>query len=158
MLLDLDGFKAINDTFGHPVGDRVLVEVARALSATVREQDTLARQGGDEFSILAPATGEEGAVALAMRVRDAVAIATRDSVATSVGWVIDPARGEDASDYSRSPTRNCVAPSPTAEPMDADEQPTPSRASCTAPSGPPGRRRERVRRRLARRIFCTHPE
>jgi len=97
MLLDLDGFKEINDSFGHLAGDRVLVEVARSLSATVREQDTLARQGGDEFSILAPGTGTEGALRLASRLRDAVATATSGSLSTSVGWVIYPAHAETPS-------------------------------------------------------------
>src|SRR2546421_2182536 len=65
MLLDLDGFKGVNDTFGHLVGDKVLVDVAHALGSSVRAQDTLARQGGDEFSILAPDTENDEAKALA---------------------------------------------------------------------------------------------
>lgn len=54
MLLDLDHFKEINDTWGHPAGDQVLVLVAQRLSATLRSTDTLARLGGDEFAILLP--------------------------------------------------------------------------------------------------------
>ena len=50
--LDLDGFKPINDRFGHSVGDRVLVEVTRRIRETVREDDTVARLGGDEFVVL----------------------------------------------------------------------------------------------------------
>src|SRR5437764_3193174 len=56
LVLDMDGFKAINDTHGHLTGDRILAEVARTLNSALRSQDTLARQGGDEFSILAPET------------------------------------------------------------------------------------------------------
>jgi diguanylate cyclase (GGDEF)-like protein len=95
MLLDLDGFKEINDTLGHLAGDRVLHEVAAALAATLREQDTLARQGGDEFSILAPDTTDEQAARLAIRVRRAVCDATHDSVTTSIGWVTYPSGTED---------------------------------------------------------------
>jgi diguanylate cyclase (GGDEF)-like protein len=96
MLLDLDGFKEINDTFGHLVGDRVLIEVARGIDRTLRSQDTLARQGGDEFSILAPETDGEHAIGLARRVEEAVSAATNGSVTTSVGWVTFPDQAEDA--------------------------------------------------------------
>jgi diguanylate cyclase (GGDEF)-like protein len=91
MLLDLDGFKTINDTFGHPAGDRILCEVARALASSARAQDTLARQGGDEFSILAPDTTDEQAASLAARARAAVAAVTGGSV----GWATYPTQAED---------------------------------------------------------------
>ncbi|WP_459874108.1 diguanylate cyclase domain-containing protein, partial [Endothiovibrio diazotrophicus] len=50
--MDLDGFKAVNDRYGHETGDRVLVEVARRLKAAVRKEDLVARMGGDEFTLL----------------------------------------------------------------------------------------------------------
>jgi len=54
MFLDLDGFKPINDTYGHDVGDNILIEVAKRLGSCVREQDVICRLGGDEFVLLFP--------------------------------------------------------------------------------------------------------
>jgi diguanylate cyclase (GGDEF)-like protein len=69
VLLDLDNFKAINDTYGHPQGDVVLREVARVLRDTSREIDQPARYGGEEFALLLPGTDLQGAYELAERVR-----------------------------------------------------------------------------------------
>jgi diguanylate cyclase (GGDEF)-like protein len=96
MLLDLDGFKDINDSFGHLVGDSVLIQVARGITSCVRSQDTVARQGGDEFSILAPHTDHEKAAVLASRVQEAVRLATNGAVTTSIGWVTFPTHADDA--------------------------------------------------------------
>ena len=63
MLMDLDGFKAVNDGFGHHIGDQLLVEVARRMRLAVRSHDTIARLGGDEFVVLA-ATRERSDAAL----------------------------------------------------------------------------------------------
>jgi diguanylate cyclase (GGDEF)-like protein len=71
---DLDDFKAVNDGFGHLTGDRLLVAVAQRLGACVRESDTLARIGGDEFAVVqSDATGRAGAVMLAERMLAALA-------------------------------------------------------------------------------------
>jgi diguanylate cyclase (GGDEF)-like protein len=71
-LVDIDEFKSVNDTHGHPIGDRVLVCVAQFLARAVRQTDVVARYGGDEFVLLLPGTGEEEARAVAERVRDRV--------------------------------------------------------------------------------------
>ena len=69
VLLDLDNFKAINDTYGHPQGDYVLREFARVLHETSREIDHPARYGGEEFALLLPGTDLQGAMEVAERVR-----------------------------------------------------------------------------------------
>ena len=69
IFLDLDGFKAINDSFGHPMGDRVLNAVGTRIKEELREVDTGARFGGDEFAILLHDTDEDGAVRVAQRVQ-----------------------------------------------------------------------------------------
>jgi len=71
-LLDLDRFKVINDTLGHPAGDELLIAVARTLARNVREEDVLARLGGDEFAVLADVEDEEEATQLAGRLLSAL--------------------------------------------------------------------------------------
>ena len=73
LLVDLDHFKLINDTYGHLAGDDVLFAVATLLKHAVRSVDTVARYGGEEFVIVLPETGIQGAVAFAERVRDRLA-------------------------------------------------------------------------------------
>ena len=70
MSIDIDHFKRINDQFGHPAGDLVLIEVAKQLKASIRETDILARIGGEEFSILLPETSAKSALLLAERIRE----------------------------------------------------------------------------------------
>jgi diguanylate cyclase (GGDEF)-like protein len=73
LYLDLDGFKAINDRFGHMFGDEILRGVAVSLLAVLRSTDLLARFGGDEFAVLLPETDLEGAVSVAEKLRRALA-------------------------------------------------------------------------------------
>lgn len=75
LYLDLDGFKSLNDTLGHEAGDKALQEIARRLQELVRQTDTVARIGGDEFVLLATGLkepAEQGALALAQRCIDAI--------------------------------------------------------------------------------------
>ena len=73
ILADIDYFKSINDHFGHLIGDQVLHGLARLFTQVVRPYDTLTRFGGEEFLILLPETGEEKALAVAERLREATA-------------------------------------------------------------------------------------
>jgi len=72
ILLDIDFFKRINDTYGHQVGDEALLMVARILSELARDVDTVARIGGEEFALLLPDTNRLGAAVLAERIRAAI--------------------------------------------------------------------------------------
>ncbi|MFZ5812955.1 MAG: diguanylate cyclase [Thermodesulfobacteriota bacterium] len=73
ILLDIDHFKRVNDTYGHDAGDAVLVEMARLVMGLLRESDRLARWGGEEFLVVVPGVGIEGGMDLAGRLRQAVA-------------------------------------------------------------------------------------
>ncbi len=73
VLVDIDHFKEVNDTYGHPCGDRVLGAVAEVLQASVRSGDAACRFGGEEFALLLVESGREEAAAVALRVRERVA-------------------------------------------------------------------------------------
>jgi len=72
MMMDLDGFKAVNDTLGHPAGDTILRNFAKLLLSEIRDIDVPARYGGDEFAVILPETGVDEAREIAERVREAV--------------------------------------------------------------------------------------
>ena len=99
LVVDLDGFKGVNDVRGHEVGNTVLRAIARRLEAVVRETDTVARVGGDEFVVLSLGTGEdEEAAALAGRIRQAIRRAYKVDGAlveldASIGWALFPNDG-----------------------------------------------------------------
>ncbi|MFI6657342.1 diguanylate cyclase CdgB [Streptomyces sp. NPDC050523] len=93
LFCDLDGFKSINDRFGHNAGDAVLIEVARRLSRGVRDGDTVARLGGDEFVVLADGLGRADAQDLAVRLRSEIiqpiridGRAMRVGASFGIGW------------------------------------------------------------------------
>jgi diguanylate cyclase (GGDEF)-like protein len=86
LMLDLDGFKPVNDSQGHEAGDRVLALMARTIADGLREGDFVARLGGDEFAALLPRTGVAEAKLLAERLRESVEDAgSGDSVTASIG-------------------------------------------------------------------------
>jgi len=123
--IDIDHFKTVNDTFGHPFGDRVLKSVAERLNASVRPYDTVGRVGGEEFLIIAPASSCQEALSLADRIlaairRDVIGDgAPQVTVTASAGVaVIDPAdtcidsllkRSDQALYQAKADGRNRVA-------------------------------------------------
>jgi diguanylate cyclase (GGDEF)-like protein/PAS domain S-box-containing protein len=102
MMIDLDRFKAVNDTLGHPAGDQLLIEVGQRLQSTIRETDVLARLGGDEFAIIQEGgpNQHEAAIALALRIIDAISQpfdlnGNRANLGTSIGIVLAPEHESD---------------------------------------------------------------
>jgi diguanylate cyclase len=103
MFMDLDGFKVVNDAYGHHVGDRLLVQVAQRLASVVRARDTLARVGGDEFVLLVPDEDVAGVSAAADRVLSAISasfdVEGHDlRISTSIGIAMCPADGATVHD------------------------------------------------------------
>jgi two-component system, cell cycle response regulator len=100
VLLDLDHFKLINDTFGHPEGDVVLRTIAGRLRHCVRETDFIARYGGEEFALLLPKTMLGGALTVAERVRSDLASLEFHGrqVTASLGIAIFPGNGITSAD------------------------------------------------------------
>jgi len=101
MMLDLDGFKTVNDSFGHHIGDQLLQSVGERLARTLREEDTLARMGGDEFMILLPVIRE---AANSSQIAEKILAAFRKPffcegnelfTSASIGIAIYPGNGED---------------------------------------------------------------
>ena len=111
LYLDLDNFKPVNDTMGHEAGDILLIEVARRLESCVRASDTVARMGGDEFTVILPDQRDlESARSLSEHVASQIISALREPIAisdmefkvtVSVGIAIYPEHGQDASELLR---------------------------------------------------------
>jgi diguanylate cyclase (GGDEF)-like protein len=100
-MLDLDGFKAVNDTFGHKVGDQMLKDLARIMRKQLRDYDFLARYAGDEFLAIVPDLSDEAVRDLCSRIEEAVSAhkiqVTEDSfarVGVSIGTAAYPDFGE----------------------------------------------------------------
>jgi diguanylate cyclase (GGDEF)-like protein len=107
LMLDLNGFKRVNDVHGHPVGDEVLIHVAGRLKHAVRDGDLVARLGGDEFAVLAPhLAGPDAATSIALRIIDGLKapIATgahKHQIGTAIGIALTPQDGSDNSEVLR---------------------------------------------------------
>jgi len=98
MFLDLDGFKSVNDAYGHQAGDALLADVASRVRGLLRSQDTLSRLGGDEFVLVAPSSDPDDAAVVAQRILDAVALPIQAQgidvqVTASIGIAMYPSDG-----------------------------------------------------------------
>ena len=107
LFLDLDHFKDVNDSLGHSIGDQLLMEVTKRLKSTLREQDTLSRQGGDEFILILPNTDANGAALVASKLIDVISspcqIEQHELIITpSIGIAIFPHDGEDFETLSKN--------------------------------------------------------
>jgi diguanylate cyclase len=103
LLLDLDEFKAVNDTFGHQIGDGVLQEVVSRLSARLRAADTLARTGGDEFTVISEVADGQGAQTLVWALEAALLLPLRVErrtvkLSVSIGYALYPDDATDPAD------------------------------------------------------------
>ncbi len=102
LLVDVDRFKCVNDTLGHPAGDRALVDVASRIRATIRDTDVPARYGGDEFAVILPEATRDGGQAVGERIRAAVegfdvaAGERRHRLTLSIGIAAFPSDADDA--------------------------------------------------------------
>lgn len=100
MFMDLDGFKAVNDAYGHHIGDRLLIEVAARIRASMRAQDTIARLGGDEFVLVAQVEGPADASTIASKlvriIEDEFEVDSHQlHVSVSIGIAVYPGNGSD---------------------------------------------------------------
>ena len=109
LLLDLDKFKDVNDTYGHQRGDSVLIELATRVKAEIREVDTLARYGGEEFVLVLPETDAAGAAGAAQRICEVVRHRPFNhegeeplAITVSVGVSVFPAHGSSAATLMRN--------------------------------------------------------
>ncbi|MDZ4166378.1 MAG: GGDEF domain-containing protein [Coriobacteriia bacterium] len=110
LMLDIDNFKRVNDTYGHRVGDGVLAEIGQVLKTTVREVDVVARYGGEEFSVVLPETDASGAFIVAEKIREAISLTRfRDEngereihVTVSIGLASYPVHAHDKESLLRA--------------------------------------------------------
>lgn len=128
LLADIDRFKQVNDTYGHPVGDQVIIHIANEMRSTLRASDLCARWGGEEFLMLLPDTGAEGAASIGQRLCDSIASSVyadddcRISLTVSIGAAVcgsddsfdDLLAAADSMLYqAKCQGRNQVCPKPT---------------------------------------------
>jgi diguanylate cyclase (GGDEF)-like protein len=114
LLLDLDDFKEVNDTFGHRIGDSALQQVVARLSSRMRASDTLARTGGDEFTVISEVTNQQGARTLVSALESALVLPLKVEgklvrTGVSIGFAIYPDDGTDPVELCASADRAMYA-------------------------------------------------
>jgi diguanylate cyclase (GGDEF)-like protein len=110
LLLDLDGLKAINDTYGHLVGSRALCRVADILRFHCRAIDTAARYGGDEFALILPEAREDEAERVAVRIRETLAAdQEHPPLSASIGASVYHGEGERVEKLLKEADQNLYA-------------------------------------------------
>jgi diguanylate cyclase (GGDEF)-like protein len=110
VLIDLDDFKQVNETLGHLEGDRLLAEVGAALTDEVRGEDSVFRQGGDEFAVIVPETNSEEAIDVAARLRARLRECGESvHVGTGTGFAIFPADGSSVEELFGVADRDLLA-------------------------------------------------
>ncbi|MDP3023485.1 MAG: EAL domain-containing protein [Sulfuricurvum sp.] len=107
LFLDLDHFKNINDTLGHSIGDKLLIELSKRLTASLRDQDTISRMGGDEFIILLPSSDAHGTIQVAQKLLNSIAKTFlieeyQLSITASIGIALYPNDGVDIEMLSKN--------------------------------------------------------
>ncbi len=142
LIFDFDGFKAINDEHGHASGDAVLRRATDRAEGVLRSDDTLARIGGDEFAVIAPGAGPDGARMIADALHGAIGEiepSWETPVSVSVGWATFPDDGQDFDSLLREADQRMldlkhsrqkpVSPRPLLRPVPAleDSEPSPPR-------------------------------
>jgi diguanylate cyclase (GGDEF)-like protein len=136
LMLDLDGFKSVNDSFGHKIGDDILREIGKVIKGQLRDYDFLARYGGDEFVALIPDTSPDDVLDLCRRIEEAVCSYKLHveanqyaSVGVSLGSSGYPTHGEtfnqlivsaDKEMYERKSFRKSSRPQPAPAPVDPE--------------------------------------
>ncbi len=124
LMVDLDRFRSINDTLGHDTGDRVLLDVAQRIQGCLRQDDTLARLGADQFALLLDQADAAAAEATARRVLHVVAQPFSNdgapfTLTCSIGVALAPAHGSTWTNWRAMPTPRCAPSRPPAAPTSA---------------------------------------